>query len=86
VRATTESVKSLALSDVYGRLVRLVMTLASRETACSSSRKAYAADIAERVGASRDMISRLLKDLVAGGYLAIKEKTITVLKKPPSGW
>jgi len=32
------------------------------------------------------MISRLLKDLVAGGYLAIKEKTITVLKKPPSGW
>ena len=43
-------------------------------------------DIAERVGASRDMISRLFKDLVAGGYLSIKDRTITVLKKPPSGW
>ena len=43
-------------------------------------------DIAERIGASRDMISRLLKDLVAGGYLAIHDRTITILKKPPPGW
>jgi len=87
VRATTESVKSLALSDVYGRLVRLVMTLAvERDGVLIVPERLTQQDIAERVGASRDMISRLLKDLVAGGYLAIKEKTITVLKKPPSGW
>ena len=43
-------------------------------------------DIAERVGASRDMISRLMKDLVGGGYLAVEERTITILKKPPPGW
>ena len=43
-------------------------------------------DIAERVGASRDMISRLMKDLVAGGYLAIEDRTITILKKLPPAW
>jgi hypothetical protein len=32
------------------------------------------------------MISRLLKDLVGGGYLAIQDRVITVLKKPPAGW
>ena len=43
-------------------------------------------DIAERVGASRDMISQLMKDLVAGGYLAIEDRTITILKKLPTGF
>jgi hypothetical protein len=32
------------------------------------------------------MISRLLKDLVGSGYLAIKDRTIIVVKKPPAGW
>ena len=43
-------------------------------------------DIAERVGASRDMISRLLKDLVAGGYLAVEDRTITILRRLPPAW
>ena len=43
-------------------------------------------DIAERVGSSRDMISRLLKDLVAGGYLAVEDRTITILRQLPSAW
>jgi CRP/FNR family transcriptional regulator, cyclic AMP receptor protein len=87
VRITTETVKSLALSDVYSRLVRLITTLAvERDGALVVPEKLTQQDIAERVGASRDMISRLFKDLVAGGYLSIKDRTITVLKKPPSGW
>jgi hypothetical protein len=32
------------------------------------------------------MISRLLKDLVTGGYLSIVDKKITILKKPPTAW
>lgn len=87
VRVTTENVKSLALSDVYGRLVRLITALAvERNGALIVPEKLTQQDIAERVGASRDMISRLLKDLVGGGYLAIQDRTITVLKKPPAGW
>ena len=43
-------------------------------------------EIADRVGASRDMIGKLLKDLVAGGYLGVEERTISILKKLPTGW
>jgi CRP/FNR family cyclic AMP-dependent transcriptional regulator len=87
VRHTTESVKSLALSDVYGRLVRLLLSLAvERDGRLVVPEKLTQQDIAERVGASRDMISRLMKDLVGGGYLSIEERTITILRKPPPGW
>jgi CRP/FNR family cyclic AMP-dependent transcriptional regulator len=67
--------------------VKLLLTLAvERDGILIVPEKLTQQDIAERVGASRDMISRLLKDLVAGGYLAVQERTITILKKPPPGW
>ncbi len=87
VRRTTENVKSLALSDVYGRLVRLLHALGQeREGRVVIAEKLTQQDIAERVGASRDMISRLLKDLVAGGYLSVEDRTITILKRLPTAW
>jgi CRP/FNR family cyclic AMP-dependent transcriptional regulator len=87
VRTATENVKSLALSDVYGRLVRLLTSLAAeREGRMVVPEKLTQQDIAERVGASRDMISRLMKDLVGGGYLAVEDRTIVILRKPPPGW
>jgi CRP/FNR family cyclic AMP-dependent transcriptional regulator len=86
-RRATENVKSLALSDVYGRLVQLLTTLArdvdGRQVVAE---RLTQQDIADRIGASRDMISRLMKDLVGGGYLAVEDRTITILKKPPPGW
>ena len=88
VRRTTENVKSLALSDVYGRLVRLLTGLAKRRRRPAQvvPEKLTQQDIAERVGASRDMISRLMKDLVGGGYLSVDERTITIRKKLPPAW
>jgi len=88
VRATTEDVKSLALTDVYGRLVRLLNTLAvaNADGTATVPEKLTQQAIAERVGASRDMIGKLFKDLVSGGYLAIEDRTITVLRKLPIGW
>jgi CRP/FNR family transcriptional regulator, cyclic AMP receptor protein len=86
-RRATENVKSLALSDVYGRLVRLIVTLARDvDGRLVVPEKLTQQDIADRIGASRDMVSRLMKDLVGGGYLAVEERTITILKKPPPGW
>ena len=87
-RATTEDVKSLALSDVYGRLVRLLNALAVTGEGGHQvvPEKLTQQAIAERVGASRDMIGKLMKDLVAGGYLLVEDRHITVLKKLPPGW
>jgi len=87
MRRTTENVKSLALSDVYGRLVRLLTGLAKDVNGVQVvPERLTQQDIAERVGASRDMISRLMKDLVGGGYLSVDERTITIHKKLPAAW
>jgi len=87
VRVTTGNLKSLALSDVYGRLVRLLNALAREvDGKLVVPEKLTHQDIADRVGASRDMIGKLMKDLVGGGYLAVEERTITILKKLPTGW
>lgn len=86
-RLATENIKSLALSDVYGRLVRLLQSLAQeRDGRQVIPEKLTQQDIAERIGASRDMISRLMKDLVAGGYLALEDRAITILKQLPPAW
>jgi CRP/FNR family transcriptional regulator, cyclic AMP receptor protein len=86
-RLATENVKSLALSDVYGRLVRLLTALArdvdGRQVVAE---RLTQQEIAERVGASRDMISRLLKDLVGGGYVAIEDRRIVILRRLPPAW
>ena len=86
-RRTTDNVKSLALSDVYGRLVRLLNALAREvDGRRVVAEKLTQQDIAERVGSSRDMISRLMKDLVAGGYLAVEDRTIVIRKRLPAAW
>jgi CRP/FNR family cyclic AMP-dependent transcriptional regulator len=87
VRVTTGNLKSLALSDVYGRLVRLLNTLAIEiDGKHVVPEKLTQQDIADRVGASRDMIGKLMKDLIAGGYLHVEDRTIAILKKLPTGW
>ena len=87
MRVTTGNLKSLALSDVYGRLVRLLNALAQEvDGRLVVPEKLTQQDIADRVGASRDMIGKLMKDLTAGGYLAVEERTITIRKKLPTGW
>ena len=87
VRVTTGNLKSLALSDVYGRLVRLLNTLVHEiDGRYVVPEKLTQQEIADRVGASRDMIGKLMKDLVAGGYLAVEDRTITIIKKLPTGW
>jgi CRP/FNR family cyclic AMP-dependent transcriptional regulator len=86
-RSATENVKSLALSDVYGRLVRLLNALAvEHDGKHVVQERLTQQDIADRVGASRDMIGKLMKDLVGGGYLSVEDRLITIVRKLPPGW
>jgi CRP/FNR family cyclic AMP-dependent transcriptional regulator len=67
-RRATMNVKNLALLDVYGRVARLLTDLAvEREGQRVVPERLTHQDIADRVGSSREMISRLLKDLTTGG-------------------
>jgi len=87
VRVTTGNLKSLALSDVYGRLARLLNALVQDvDGRLVVPEKLTQQDIADRVGASRDMIGKLMKDLVGGGYLVVEDRQITIVKRLPPGW
>ncbi len=86
-RASTEHVKSLALEDVYGRIARLLRTLARDEDGVPTlPEKLTQQDIAERIGSSREMVSRVFKPLLEGGYVEMRNGRIAVLKKLPARW
>jgi len=86
-RSLTNNVRSLALLDVYGRVARLLLELAVEQGGKRViPERLTQQDIASRVGASREMVSLILKDLTAGGYISIAGKTITVNKEPPRHW
>ncbi len=87
VRRMTEQVKSLALQDVYGRLVRVLMELsvptAGDERVCSI--KLTQQDIAERIGSSREMVNRVLKDLTTGDWVSVRDGRYVIHRKLPPG-
>lgn len=87
VRSSSENVKSLALDDVYGRVVRLLMRSAAPEgTGWVIRPKLTHQAIADHVGSSREMVGRIFKDLHTGGYLSVERDSITIHRKPPAGW
>lgn len=87
MRSLTENVKSLALMDVYGRVARTLLNLAADENGkMVIKEKLTQKDIANMVGASREMVSRILKDLSTGGYISIDKKVITINERLPSAW
>ena len=85
VRRLTEQVKSLALQDVYGRMVRLMMELSDivgEERVVRE--KLTQQDIADRVGSSREMVNRVMKELTTGGYVVVRDGRHVIMKKLPA--
>jgi len=86
-RRATMSVKNLALLDVYGRVARLLTELAvERDGQRIVPDRLTHQDIADRVGSSREMISRLIKDLTTGGYIEVHDRLIALRKPLPPAW
>jgi len=86
IQDLTEEVSSLALEDVYNRVVRVLYKHADEIGDKLITEKLTQQDIASRVGATREMVHRILKELKTGGYISIEGKHITIEKKLPSGW
>lgn len=86
-RALTASVKNLALLDVYGRVARLLLDLAQEDRGRLVIKdRLTQQDVANRVGASREMVSKIIKELTAGGYISVQRKHITIHRTPPRHW
>ena len=77
LREADRKIGSLALMDVYGRVARLLLDMS--ETIDGQrvvTRKIVKQDIARMIGASREMVSRVMKHLQVGGYIDVRGKTI----------
>ncbi len=86
IQDLTEEVSSLALDDVYNRVVRILHKHSELIGDKLVTEKLTQQDIALRVGATREMVHRILKELKTGGYISIEGKHITIEKKLPPGW
>lgn len=87
IRELSDNVRSLALGDVFGRMSRVFDTLAvERDGLRIIDRRLTQQDLANLIGASREMVNRILRDLVAGGYVEIESQRIVLRKKLPTHW
>ena len=87
LRELSENVRSLALMDVYGRVARTLLEMSEEHDGKKIiPQKLTQREIASMVGASREMVSRILRDLSIGGYITIDKKIITINERLPSAW
>jgi CRP/FNR family cyclic AMP-dependent transcriptional regulator len=79
LRDADRKIGSLALLDVYGRVARLLLDMA--ETVDGEkivTKRLPKQDIAKMIGASREMVSRVMKDLQMGGYIEVRGSNIVL--------
>lgn len=87
VRSLTTKVRDLALRDVYGRFVQFIEDNAvPGDGARVIDERLTQSEVAARIGGSREMVSRIMRDLTQGGYIEVDGKRIRVLKKLPAHW
>jgi CRP/FNR family cyclic AMP-dependent transcriptional regulator len=87
-RLATESARSMALLDVYSRLRQLLEERAQPQpdgTRSFAERLTHQA-IASEIGCSREMVSRLMKDLESGGYIRVDRGKLVLSGDMPARW
>lgn len=83
LRHADRKIASLALMDVYGRVARALLELAEPQPASDEqliSERVSRQDLAKTVGASREMVSRVIKDLEEQGHLVVRNDGSMLIK------
>jgi CRP/FNR family cyclic AMP-dependent transcriptional regulator len=86
-RGLVGRIGDMALLDVYGRVSNILLARVSKE-----SEDAYPTltithqELANLVGSSREMITRILNDLKKGGFITIENRQITLINPLPKRW
>ena len=87
VRLLSDNVKTLALMDVYGRVAKTLLAMAESEDGhLIIDNRPTQQDIADRIGASREMVARIMKNLVTGNYISIDGKRLVINEKLPDAY
>jgi CRP/FNR family transcriptional regulator, cyclic AMP receptor protein len=90
-RVATAAAHDMALLDVYERLAQNLNRLAAITSEGPATPRTIEnlithAEIAAQIGASREMVSKLMKDLERGSYISVANRQITLLKRLPARW
>jgi CRP-like cAMP-binding protein len=84
LRNADRQIESLALLDVYGRVARTLLDMAEDDNGVKLIRhKVSRQDMAKVVGASREMVSRVMKDLEERGVIETQEDGSVIIKDRP---
>jgi len=79
LREADRKIGSLALLDVYGRVARLLLDMSENvDGEKMVTKRLPKQDIAKMIGASREMVSRVMKDLQTGGYIEMRGSNIVL--------
>lgn len=79
LREADRKIGSLALLDVYGRVARLLLDMSEEVDGQKVvTKRLPKQDIAKMIGASREMVSRVMKDLQLGGFIEVRGSTIVL--------
>jgi len=82
LRRTLKATRTLSMDEVYTRVVKLLMERTQGRGAAQLTQ----VDIGQQVGATREMVGRILRDLARGGYIDMARGRITILRKLPKRW
>ena len=82
LRQADRKIESLALMDVYGRVARALLEFAKpdKEGHLVIRERVSRQDVAKMIGASREMVSRVMKDLEDRGFIEARDDGSTVVK------
>ena len=79
LRRADETITGMALLDVNGRIASLLLHLARDEGGQRITRKLTHATIGQMVGASRETVSRTMRNLVVQGCITVNRREIVLL-------
>lgn len=88
-RAATVTARQLALNDVYGRLRALLLDLSEPDgdgEARLVPERLTHQEMAHRLGCTREMVGRLMKQLERGDYVANAGEGLRILRRLPPRW
>lgn len=87
LRDATGGIRSLALDNVYRRLADKLIELAIEEDDVLSLEKRYShQDLGNMIGASREMVGKVISELVNGEYIELRDRRIFILRNLPRNW
>jgi CRP/FNR family transcriptional regulator, cyclic AMP receptor protein len=87
IRQLTDKVRLMALSNVYERTVKALQAMSVVEGNLNViHNRPTQQELASMVGASREMINKIMHELTKGGYVTIEDKLMLINKKLPASW